>query len=71
MHYNGDDSNVGGMTDEPTMQQKVMRSGGIHGSKDTGDVSPEDMEAFRMKRHKAIDPMSATLLGSDAVLEYK
>ena len=67
--YNGD-GNDEDMADDPALQQKVLRSGGLGGSTSgNGDVSVEDMEVFRMKRQKGEDPMAA-LLDSDKVLDY-
>ena len=46
-----------------------MCGGGL--AKDNVDVSIEDMEVYRMKRHKEADPISSSLLNSDEILDYE
>ena len=46
-----------------------MCGGGL--AKDNVDVSIEDMEVYRMKRHMAADPIGSSLLNSDEILDYE
>jgi pre-mRNA-processing factor SLU7 len=80
--YNGDKDAADAQ--DPALQSKVLSAGGLgnagRGGKtgndgqgnreDSGSVSVEDMEVFRLKRLKQEDPMAA-LLDSEELLEYK